>query len=415
MSQDIRSVRGLFDESLGTTTGGDFYYLHLLFNILLFYFRLYGIHFIFISFLTGMTLFRKDISCNRVYSRNERWCPILGKTLKREDAERILDETSTCLSGGPWFLAIMDYLLFPVAKKLCLTSYNMVPSSDAYNHYIPFATDYGTHLASSMRHCYLTQILPVDAQIHILSLLPIKDIVSFSLVNRYTSELVHGAVDNVNASDNAYLRNSDLVWKSLIVRDFSHIISSKYMQIATNRFEKQNQPSSNNESNDTLSLVLSKREGLPQGMKAFYFEFQLSWLNFILAGHNTYQSCLVGIHGNALNVTDFIDHHPGSPETLLMHSGLDSTRYFTTLNHSKRAQSIALQKIVLRRPSCSGTLQKYQNWYNRECVKMETQANRYCPKDVVGPVHVYYNALECAWRSWYTSDQDFLPIFIEKV
>lgn len=325
-----------------------------------------------------------------MYAREERYCIILGKTLKLQDTERILDGTSYSLCGGPWLLALVDNMLYPLAKQLCLSSYNMVPSAERYNQYIPFANEYDA--PSSLKKCYLTEVLPVDAQICVMGFLDVKDVISFSLTNKYTSDFIHGD-------------HSDVVWRSLVLRDFSHVLTSKYMKIALDRYDS-------NVGNDVLSNVLRNPK---QPMKEFYFQFQLSWLNYILAGHNTYQSCLVGIHGNALNITDFIDHHPGSPETILMHSGIDATHYFTTLNHSKRAQSIAHQKIILHKPNNRGTLRKYHDWYKRECVMMETRGNKCCFGDVVGNVHVYYDVIEGCWRGWYTSIKDFLPVFVAKI
>ena len=373
---------GLFDDY--SNPPEDFYYLHLLFNILFFYFKLYGIHIIILSFLTWLTLFRKEISSNRVYAREERYCIILGKTLKVQDTERILDGTSYSLCGGPWILALVDNMLYPLAKQVCVSSYNMVPSAERYNQYIPFANDYDAPLNLKKS---LTEVIPVDAQICVLGFLDVKDVISFSMVNKYTDELVN--------SDHS------VVWKSLVMRDFSHVLMSEYMKIALNRHDA---------GDDVLSRVLNVR----RPMKEFYFQFQLSWLNYILAGHNTYESCLVGIHGNALNITDFIEQHPGSPETILMHSGIDATHYFTTLNHSKRAQSIAHQKIILQKKT-RGSLKKYYDWYRRECVMMETRGNKYCFGDVVGNVHVYFDVVGGCWRGWYTSNRDFLPVFIEKI
>ncbi len=66
---------------------------------------------------------------------------------------------------------------------------------------------------------------------------------------------------------------------------------------------------------------------LPTGMtwKLFFSVFELSWLDWVLAGCNSESLCLVGIHGSIFDVTQFLDKHPGSPDTLMEKSGRNST------------------------------------------------------------------------------------------
>ncbi len=66
---------------------------------------------------------------------------------------------------------------------------------------------------------------------------------------------------------------------------------------------------------------------LPTGMtwKFFFNVFELSWLDWVLAGCNSESLCLIGIHGSIFDVTQFLNEHPGSPDTLMEKSGRNST------------------------------------------------------------------------------------------
>jgi L-lactate dehydrogenase (cytochrome) len=40
-----------------------------------------------------------------------------------------------------------------------------------------------------------------------------------------------------------------------------------------------------------------------------------------IAKHNTRESCWVIVNGNAYDVTDFLDHHPGGANVILKYGG----------------------------------------------------------------------------------------------
>jgi hypothetical protein len=66
-----------------------------------------------------------------------------------------------------------------------------------------------------------------------------------------------------------------------------------------------------------------------------------------LAGMNTHDRCLVGIHGNIYDITPFLFSHPGSPDTLMVHSGRDATAFFEDLGHSMGARRLAMSLCVV--------------------------------------------------------------------
>jgi hypothetical protein len=98
--------------------------------------------------------------------------------------------------------------------------------------------------------------------------------------------------------------------------------------------------------------------------RRLFFDFDFAWLDWCLVGQNKraradgkgqasveatecsgeqwqqqqQQRCLVGIHGSVYDISQFLDEHPGSPETLLDNSGGDATEFFESVGHSRVAR-----------------------------------------------------------------------------
>eukprot|EP00602_Paraphysomonas_sp_CaronLab_P002412 CAMPEP_0185033120 /NCGR_PEP_ID=MMETSP1103-20130426/21796_1 /TAXON_ID=36769 /ORGANISM="Paraphysomonas bandaiensis, Strain Caron Lab Isolate" /LENGTH=295 /DNA_ID=CAMNT_0027569277 /DNA_START=268 /DNA_END=1152 /DNA_ORIENTATION=- len=85
-----------------------------------------------------------------------------------------------------------------------------------------------------------------------------------------------------------------------------------------------------------------------QGWKLFLFEFEYGWLDWVLAGCNTPEMCVLGIDGAIYDVTSFVSEHPGSPETMLDFAGGDATGVFNEIGHSSFAQSIKDAYLMAR-------------------------------------------------------------------
>ena len=77
-----------------------------------------------------------------------------------------------------------------------------------------------------------------------------------------------------------------------------------------------------------------------QGWYRFFLLFEVSWLDWILAGYCNHARCLVGIQNMVVDVTKFIDTHPGSPETLTEAAGCEATELFTEIGHSSQAENL---------------------------------------------------------------------------
>ena len=81
--------------------------------------------------------------------------------------------------------------------------------------------------------------------------------------------------------------------------------------------------------------------------RIFYFEFELCWIDWLLAGCNTSLFCLVGLQGWVCDITDFLTEHPGSPESLTESAGGDASEIFSDIGHSSFALGLA-ETLALR-------------------------------------------------------------------
>ncbi|CAJ0582358.1 unnamed protein product, partial [Mesorhabditis spiculigera] len=60
-----------------------------------------------------------------------------------------------------------------------------------------------------------------------------------------------------------------------------------------------------------------------------------------VAEHCDYSSCWMILHNDVLDVTDFIEQHPGSMELMLEYAGTDATQAFEDVGHSMQGRMLA--------------------------------------------------------------------------
>ena len=268
-----------------------------------------------------------------------------------------------------------------------------------------------------------TQGLPSDIQIQILSFLHPRDITEFSCASRSCRKLIESG------------ETSTALWRNIWKRDYAWIVESWEV--------------------GKEALLRSSLPDNFQFTKAFYFEFCATFLNYILAGNNTTTSCLVGIHGDVYNLTAFLNTHPGSPDTLLVNSGRDATKYFEHMGHSLGARRLATKMCVMvdsacnvhlcgvhptdstpltsnsglenplmiagntmpfmiqtrRRPFC---LRFIRNRLDNEEQKLIKKVDRLYSSnaEVLNGVNLYYDPFHQKWKGWYTSTS-FTTVFLE--
>jgi Cytochrome b5-like Heme/Steroid binding domain len=257
---------------------------------------------------------------------------------------------------------------------------------------------------------------PADVQVNIMSFLQPREVVAFACTNRVGRAIVDGEGPTPTA-----------VWKTLWQRDYGWIIHS--WEIGRQAFLRSNHPDE------------------PHG-KEFYFRFGLSYVNYLLAGWNTPERCLVGLQGSLYDITDFVLRHPGSPETLFVHAGRDATKLFDDMDHSKGARRIAKEFCIAvdmssvgscglkptrefeadrpiphmveaqpvtgkkeRRRRIPDCLQKVYDDFHAERHQQMKQLRQEMKLDkTVLHWTLYYDPFQQAWKTWYTS-RDFETVF----
>ena len=75
-------------------------------------------------------------------------------------------------------------------------------------------------------------------------------------------------------------------------------------------------------------------------------DFEYGWFDWILAGSNTSECCLIALEGNIYDITEFVPLHPGSPESILMESGGEVTQIFNDIGHSQTARNTSKEYLV---------------------------------------------------------------------
>jgi len=254
--------------------------------------------------------------------------------------------------------------------------------------------------------------LPDDVFIHVSSFLHPRDVTSLASVNQSSLEQVDGThftyEDDERGRANKYYDyghggiklnwktrrlqlkytrkriTSNQLWKSLWYRDYGQVLLAWFVgreairrslqqprvelahpeatvtrtKTSTNsdfnEVQRKNKHKSAPTKDDNHSLKLSlaqKLDTIPD-MKYFYFSFLETYLDYILAGQNTPELCLLGIHGHIFDFTKFADHHPGLSEPIRLECGKDATQYFEDLPHSSVARKIARKLCVLIDRAC---------------------------------------------------------------
>lgn len=433
------------------------------------YMTLYGIHLLFGAVLSAVTIFRREMSCNRVFHQEE--APVDGEQNEadqlplspdssissdaiEEETEDLLDQAGMYCSGQPIVhLASMWMQSFPCddedgeehASPSKLLHGEVTPTDlleRVGNFYSGepllaavalFLYHQDTKKVVSIRagvqsNDPFIDHLPPDVYVHIASFLHPRDVISLSCVSRSHRALV----DEPNSSN--------AIWRALWERDYAWVVDSW-----------------------SAGKQALQRSALDRSFvidKDFYFRFGESYLNYVLAGRNTTGDCMVGLHSHIYDITSFVDSHPGSPDTLMVHSGKDSTRFFEDMGHSLVARRLAKKLCVLvdlsqlsldgwgLRPTeatlledagCSessrflsrfpgagenlllgrkqrargGTLKKVRMEMESERSHLERHLEQKYGSDtsVLGAVNPYYDPFRKEWRVWYT-DTNLQTVFL---
>ena len=161
--------------------------------------------------------------------------------------------------------------------------------------------------------------LPSDVLLHLINFLPRVDVGHLATVNKNLCR------DTL----------SDTIWRQVWMQRYRQLWEdSRIVEIRRLRGV---------EWDPTDRIVLFQPK---HGWLYFYLEFEFSWLDWLLAGCNTEDCCLIGLQGAILDVTEFLPRHPGSGESLTEAAGGDATDVFSDIGHSSFATGIADMLVV---------------------------------------------------------------------
>lgn len=403
------------------------------------YSRIYAAQIVLVTLLSAVTIFRREMSCNRVYQDDDGGSAVDGSSSnsnRRETKEGaewddLLEGAGKWGSGKPLTGIILSVWSTLIEFKERIEQRNCGFNSSTTAAWTeemsdellegaglslsgePFwsavlalwtriwMTSIEEHRVLISKPSPLTQRLSPDVQVHILSYLDPRDITTFACCNKDCNDLV----ENPRSDTCLHL------WKTLWDRDYAWLVESWEVGVEAYR-RSVNQ-----------SRTFDKR---------FYFEFGQTYINYLIAGKNTMQRCLVGLHGNIYDITDFLEEHPGSPETLLVHAGQDATPTFESIGHSSTARRLTQPFCVVidcsfsnsgcgarpgggdsagmapdrrRRPRRPATLISVKERLDNEERSARRLYERRIPDNVLGELVIYYDAFDTRWKAWYTDDE----------
>lgn len=180
--------------------------------------------------------------------------------------------------------------------------------------------------------------LPEDVQGHALRFLQPHDVLRLGACSRALRALA----------------DSDLVWRAKWEQRFGGLWASPLVQGVLARRLLGEAPDLSSAPSSSLlrpGRVLRVPRG---GWKALYSAFELEWPAWLCAGCNTEARCLVGIHGSVYDLTPFLEHHPGSKETILINAGGDATAFYEDVGHSVQARALMRDFLALAPPPADG-------------------------------------------------------------
>ena len=282
--------------------------------------------------------------------------------------------------------------------------------------------------------------LPVGIQVHLFSFLSPRDLCEFSCVSTHCAMLTD---DHHCPSSQLIYGDSTaaLIWNNILLRDFNAVLN---WNIAQKAFERSLAKIGISFEGTIIEFLTSTHFPNHRSRKDFYFQFSESWINWSLAGENSEERCLVGLHGSILNMSKFLHSHPGTPETLLMQGGRDATKYFEDIGHSSSARNVALDCVLINRnnlyheidffvdelidptpfpmqrstPWKIGNIKRVRNCIEKE-YKREIQTiqhwlhSRINSVNVIGnEVHPFFDPFSDSWEWWYTSWEGMRPVFV---
>ena len=420
------------------------------------YASIHGPKVVLVATLSAITIYRREMSCNHCYvesapSKEDESSGVSRRLWDEEEAEELLDGAGHYCSGAtlvPLILRLVrllsHYLGIPSSTATALLRHESLTAEEVLDKAGCFCSGY-PFLASLLHPpppraifvpspetepTLFSAALPEDTHMQILAFLHPKDLVNVACVSRSCRRLI----DEEDAS-------SSRLWKNIFYRDYAWLVEFWDVGRAA------------------LKRAGVSMEAIPF-TKDFYFRFSTSYMNYVLAGHNTYGRCLVGIGGHIYDLSLFLVSHPGSPETVMAHGGQDATTFFESMSHSLGARRIAQTLCVaadqsyLNRNACGvrptreaalkdgdndvsdlhsrivveppatfnsqteirskGTLQQVRDALCQEEADVRRIIATMNEPSSIGELNPYYDPIECKWKAWYTN-RHLETVFIDNL
>ena len=293
-------------------------------------------------------------------------------------------------------------------------------------------------------------MLPTDIQLNIFTYLTARDICDFGCSSKACFLLTDDTHEKYGGSNNGVGLSSPArhIWNNVLCRDFRSLFRIEVAKSAFLRSMKSIHPNGLDvrmKTFDIAELLHSRNMLQPnRSRKRIYFEFTESWMNWTIAGENSEERCLVGLHGSILDMAPFLNEHPGTPETLRVQAGRCCTKYFEDIGHSYTARIRALDCVLLNRnelyheidflladesimpfpmrrskPWKCGNLAWVRRSFELEQELQKLKAKKWLnvsnnKTDVLGDeIHLFYDAFQGKWKWWYTN-WDLRPIFVQE-
>ena len=343
---------------------------------------------------------------------------------KYDDTEQLLEGAAHYCSGRALWALFHVFSGMPMYSQPHQQQQQQDRQNEMHNRQRRIQTATTPSLYSSpYPHSLFTHSLSADVQVNTLSFLHPSDVTTLACVNKACRALIDGNTNN--GRNNSVSR---AVWKTLWERDYGWLIQEwKIGRVARDRSQNRSTPYS----------------------KQFYFEFAETYQNYVLAGQNSFDQALVGLHGNLYDITNFLNQHPGTPETLLMEAGRDATEYFEDIGHSTVARKKSIPFCVAVDLLCheglcgvqrfgpvdkpvDSPLASYawppmqRGWKRRPALLESVRTSlagrrdtflqqrihqRHKQRALGADIVPYYDAWDRQWKAWYTDPHTFEPVF----
>ena len=430
-----------------------------------------------VATLSAITIFRREMSCNHCYyqeSDDEASSSKESSSVLSEDWDD--GETEELLEGAGRYCSVA--CLAPVLEKLKETSEEalllaatttaqdpqvsaeeLLEGAGGFCSGFPYTAallhpkmGLNTNLLNQPAKPFVTN-LPLDAQVHVFMFLHPKDLLNVACVNKKCRDLLDQDTSTTTLTNSNSGSSSQTIWKRLWQRDYEWLLQAWPVgQRALQRSLNHNNASTTMDNSSLLAQV--------HFTKDFYFYFSLAYTNYLLAGNNTHECCLVGVGGHIYDLTFFLSSHPGSPETVMAHAGKEATAFFDGMNHSFGARRLARSLCVvvdtafLSREVCGtcptnitttntttsdnnhnhssiphaveapvtfnsqtvirkkGTLQRIRDAFVQEQASYQILVENMKLPELLGDINLYYDPIVQKWKAWYTA-HNLTTVFVD--